>query len=227
MICIDIKTVIITAIFITVIIFFIHYFFTRDSFKPNNEQDDEKRGRYTPGYQVPYVSDPPINFNPQTVIDPVRQYDYQNLYDPLKDPKKRSPRDWYGISSPSNILGPVDLYGFPYIQNCSKSMPNIFNVPPFNFPTRGNSDTFSWVGYLVDKKSPGNDDNKILKLFGRQKYPRGYDYQYYTMIRNGGEEMKYDLNNKKELYNGDKVKVDILGRKYKVKLLKQQDFAYL
>ena len=42
------------------------------------------------------------------------------------------------------------------------------------------------------------------------------------MIRNGGEEMKYDLNHRKELYSGDKVKVDILNRKYKVHLLKHK-----
>ena len=44
MICIDAKTVIILAVFITVIIFFMHYFFTRDSFRPNDEPDDEEKG---------------------------------------------------------------------------------------------------------------------------------------------------------------------------------------
>lgn len=137
--------------------------------------------------------------------DLVNVYDYRVLDDPMKDPKRRPPR---------HILGP--LAGTPY-----------FNID-YNFPTRGWRDNFSQQGYLVDQKASTDDPNKILLLFGREKWPRSNQYEYYVVFQSGDKERKYDLDNyRKELYNGDEVVIDILNnRKYTVKLFKQEGLEY-
>lgn len=135
------------------------------------------------------------------IIDPIRTYDYRVLEDPMKDPKRR-----------------ISRY----------SLGNILPNAAFNFPTRGPQDTFSQQGYLVDKNAPPDDPNKILQLFGRQKWANSNQYEYYITFQSGVHERKYELDKyKKELYNKDEVKVDILNnRKYEVKLFKHETMDY-
>lgn len=81
--------------------------------------------------------------------------------------------------------------------------------------TRGYpNDTFNWQGYLINKE----DINDILKLFGRQKYMGGTEYEYYVMKGLGTfDEMRVELDKqKKELYTDDEVTVDMFGKTYKV-----------
>lgn len=135
------------------------------------------------------------------IIDPIKTYDYRVLDDPMKDPKRR-----------------ISRY----------SLGNILPNPAFNFPTRGPQDTFSQQGYLVDKHASSDDPNKILQLFGRQKWANSNQYEYYVTFQSGVHERKYELEKyKKELYNKDEVKIDILdNRKYEVKLFKHETMDY-
>lgn len=135
------------------------------------------------------------------LVDPIKVYDYRVLEDPMKEPTRRLPS--YIIGSGVN----------PYA---------------FNYPTRGLRDSFSLQGYLVDYKASSNDQNKILQLFGRQKWPNSSQYEYYITFQSGNKDRKYDLEKyKKELYDKDEVLVDILNdRKYEVKLFKQESMEY-
>lgn len=141
----------------------------------------------------------PVNRMP--IVDPVKMYDYRVLEDPMKDPKRR-----------------ISRY----------SLGNILPNPAFNFPTRGPRDTFSQQGYLVDKHASPDDPNKILQLFGRQKWANSNQYEYYVTFQSGVHERKYELEkHKKELYNKDEVKIDILNnRRYEVKLFKHETMDY-
>jgi len=130
---------------------------------------------------------------PIMITDPVMQYDYGNLYDPLRQPARRVPR-----------------HEIPYI--------------PIDYPTRGYSDNFTQLGTLVNN---GHASDKILRLFGRQEYPRSNRYEYYIMINSGFDQIKTPLNvRKNELYDGDKVYVKELHAEYEVHLYKYDQPKY-
>ena len=167
-----------------------------------------------------------IIVNPPALADPsiITELDYKVTFDPLTEPSRRPPR---------HVITPV--IGNPY----------------FNYPTRGFTDSYSLQGYLVkdskmfnrkentqinsltDKGKPEehiqeDKENKIIKLFGREKYPNSTEYEYYVIINTGmNDYIKYFLENqRKELYDGDSVYIDILKSKYTVKTLKNKTFEY-
>lgn len=81
------------------------------------------------------------------------------------------------------------------------------NQIPINFPTRGYADNFQYIGNLIRRS-----DEKLVKLFGRQTYPGSTQYEYYGMMSdNGGSQIKVQISNTKELYNGDTVNIPILN----------------
>lgn len=132
-------------------------------------------------------------------IDPVKLYDYKKLYDPLEDPTKRVDR---------YLLGPLEM----------KRM--------FNYPTHGYPDNYRWIGLLISEDT-SDEKNKILRLFGRQKFPRSNEYQYYTMINMGHDQIKVHLHHYcRELYDHDDVTIKELGKKYTVQLNKDDDLTY-
>ena len=94
---------------------------------------------------------------------------------------------------------------------------------PFNYPTRGYADNFQYIGNLIRQ-----NDERIVKLFGRQKYPRSTEYEYYGMMSdNGGSQVKVQISNTKELYNGDIVKIPLLNNStFKVQLHKLDEPRY-
>lgn len=126
--------------------------------------------------------------------DLIIEDDYKVLKDPLREPTRRMPRYIYG-----------DL----------NLDPNYFNVH-----TRGYPDSYSQQGYLVDNTADLKDKNRILPLYGRQKYPNSVEYEYYIEILTGDVPRKFKLEKqKRELYDEDKVKVDIMNNKeYSVKM---------
>lgn len=134
-------------------------------------------------------------FNPAHNVDAIRDYDYAKLYDPLIEPTRRIPR---------------------------------YEIPPFHLkrlldiPTRGYPDNFTQFGVLVEEGKGHNNkdnDNKILRLFGRQEFPGSNRYEYYTAINSGLDQIKIPINIKQqELYDDDNVFIDELGKRYRVRL---------
>lgn len=132
--------------------------------------------------------------------DFLKEFDERKLYDPLEEPTKRIDRD---------KIGNLEL-----------------RQMAFNYPVRGYPDNYKWMGLLVNDTS--DDSNKIIKLFGRQKYPNSDNYEYYVMINMGFDQTKVSLDNlhNKELYDGDSVVLDVLNRTYTVKLNKNDELKY-
>lgn len=126
--------------------------------------------------------------------DLIIEDDYKVLKDPLREPSRRMPRYIYG-----------DL----------NLDPNYFNIH-----TRGYPDSYSQQGYLIDNTADLKDKNRILPLYGRQKYPNSIEYEYYIEILTGDIPRKFKLEKqKRELYDEDKIKIDIMNNKeYSVKL---------
>jgi hypothetical protein len=157
----------------------------------------------------------PILPPPTLVQDIMTEFDLKSAYDPLVEATRRPPR---------HITLPM------------------INNPHFNYPTRGFTDSFSLMGYLIEKDKhhvkqeahqeahyeKKDKENRIVKLFGRQKYPNSTEYEYYVTINTGyNDNIKYSLENqRKELYDGDSVFIDILHKNYRVKLLKNRIFEY-
>jgi hypothetical protein len=76
-----------------------------------------------------------------------------------------------------------------------------------NIPTRGMVDNFQYMGNLIRRA-----DEKIVQLFGRQTYPNSPKYEYYGMMSDhGGHQIKVQISNTKELYNGDIVNIPLLN----------------
>ena len=133
-----------------------------------------------------------INNEPET--DPIREYDYRKVYDPLESPTRRVPR---------HVIPPVHIKQF------------------IDIPTRGYPDNFKQIGLLIKQGDVSSGDNeKILRLFGRQEFPGSNKYEYYTSVSSGNEVIKVpiEIKGNKELYDDDIITVDILGSGYKVDL---------
>jgi hypothetical protein len=120
---------------------------------------------------------------PPTIGQVMKEYDYRTLEDPLTPPFKR---DDYMV--PIQMVRP-DLYG-------------MF--------TSGAPGTFRKMGYL--KSTNPNGDYKYLNLIGRPKYNGSSIYEYYVTSTNRDDSIKFYLHKyKKELYDGDNVKVPQIG----------------
>ena len=79
----------------------------------------------------------------------------------------------------------------------------------FETPTRGYPDNYHYYGNLIRR-----EDDKIVKLFGRQTYPGSNKYEYYGITSDsvGGSSVKIpiSINGDKELYDKDEVDVEFL-----------------
>jgi hypothetical protein len=85
-----------------------------------------------------------------------------------------------------------------------------------NYPTRGYPDNFHYVGNLMRQ-----NDQKFIKLFGRQTYPGSNKYEYYGITTDpNGMETKIQIKSPKddELMSDDEVDVEIFGNGGKFKL---------
>ena len=77
--------------------------------------------------------------------------------------------------------------------------------PHINIPTRGYPDNYHQVGNLIR-----NSDEKVLKLFGRQKYPGSSQWEYYIVSRDpNGLDTKLPLNRKKDRELEDNSEIDV------------------
>tara|TARA_B100001287_G_scaffold267912_1_gene263598 strand:+ start:877 stop:1371 length:495 start_codon:yes stop_codon:yes gene_type:complete len=85
-----------------------------------------------------------------------------------------------------------------------------------NIPTRGYPDNYQNLGLLVRKA-----DERILKLFGRQKFPGSSQWEYYTVDSYNMQKVPLKINGSKELSNNDVVAVPWLDQgkgKFEVKI---------
>jgi hypothetical protein len=131
--------------------------------------------------------------SPTIIVDPIKNYDLRKLDDPLEAPTRR-----------------VSQYTIP---------PHIL-MNRLNIHTRGYPDGYQQLGLLINTSEEATN-NKILRLFGRETFPRSSKYEYYTLIANGLDQIKVPLNvaRNKELYDDDEVSISSLPHNYKVQLL--------
>lgn len=133
----------------------------------------------------------------QTPQDSIESHDRDKIYDPLKAPTRRIERG----------------------QLPSQQLKKYLDIT-----TRGDTDNYQQIGILIKE----NDDQQVsvLRLYGRRKYPGSYQYEYYTAIPNGLDNIKIPIEDtkNKELYTDDKVTV--LNQEYNVKIYPLQELRY-
>lgn len=133
--------------------------------------------------------------------DPVLMYDYEKIYNPLKEPTRRVSRS---------------------------EMPPYYIKNIIDIPTQGYPDNYSLMGLLKPIDNGNNDEeNKLYELYGRRKYPGSNKYEYYMRIPKYNSDIKIPLNIKKnELYDDDIIFVKHLDKSYKVKLYDYDEIKY-
>lgn len=142
---------------------------------------------------------PRIDLTPSQIaasnIAAIKEYDLNQFYNPFEEPARRVARHEL---PPEHFKRTIDIR------------------------SRGYPDNFTQYGVLkqVCEHGKKNNQNKILRLFGRQEYPGSNRYEYYTAINSGLDQIKVPLESKgkRELYDGDKVFVRELDEHYKVQL---------
>lgn len=142
--------------------------------------------------------------------DPIKYYDQEKLADPFEAPAKRPDR--------------IQM-GYPPIMKSSTN-------PLQPYPTRGYPDNYHLLGTLIsiDNNKDYNkleQDNQIINLFGRQKYPGSSEYEYYTMLSTGNINTKIPLKDQiRELFTDDEVFIKELNKTYKVNLYPNEELKY-
>ena len=178
-----------------------------------------------------------INYPTPTIQqDPKTLNSLDRIYNPLKYPYKSDyfyDQSWYpNLNLPFQVIGcgsrntpclggtQVPIYNPPTPIDISNN-----NIAPVYISTRGPLGQPQQVGILY--KINGND-NDILPLFGRRKYPNDNIYEYYTIMGQFGVKVPVVTKNRKDELGSNDV-VFIKGRPdpYRVTIYKNDFPDYI
>ena len=144
-------------------------------------------------------TNPELPLNVQTQYDPIIHLDRKMAFDPLEKQYKRPER---------HVIGDIGIRKY------------------LNLATRGYPDNFHIIGTLTSEKH-NDPNNKIIKLYGRQRQPNSTStWDYYTMVTSGNDMVKIDLGEKRELFDGDQIDIPELSSQYKLKIYPTDIFHY-
>jgi hypothetical protein len=175
---------------------------------------------------------------PNAVIDrnPKSLNSLDRIYNPLRYPYKSDyfyDQSWYpNLNLPFQVIGcggrntpclggtQVPIYNPPTPINVSNN-----NIAPVYISTRGPLGEPQQVGILY---KINGDDNDVLPLFGRRKYPNDSIYDYYTIMGNFGVKVPIITKNKKDELGTNDI-VFIKGRRdpYTVTIYKSDSPEYI
>lgn len=103
-----------------------------------------------------------------------------------------------------------DILKPPERRDQEYAYPNRYIREVINIPSRGSPDNFQTVGVLARKA-----DEKILQLFGRQKFPGSNQWEYYVagMDRNGfPNKMPIKVRGDREIEDKQQINVEWLDK---------------
>lgn len=194
------------------------------------EKKENKKENYENNKEVIVQT---VNY-PNAVIerDPKTLNSLDRIYNPLRYPYKSDyfyDQSWYpNLNLPFQVIGcgsrtqpclggtQVPIYNPPVPIEVSEN-----NIAPVYISTRGPLGQPQQVGVLY--KINGND-NDILPLYGRKKYPNDNKYDYYTQMGKFGVKLPVVTKNKNnELGSNDVVFIKGLGSPYRVTIY-ESDF---
>ena len=192
------------TIIIIIIIFFIILLNIINTYLKNNKQN-------------PTIITPIIKYFKSNNNDLLEEYDRKKINDTLEAPTQRPSRE---------------ELGFPLRLTMNNKLSNLPNNYPTPYPTRGYPDNYHLLGTLSrinnndGKYNPIIDENNIIKLYGRRKYPGSYEYEYYTNITTGNDMTKIPITYDKKLFTNDKINIPELNGEFNVNLYPNEELKY-
>ena len=172
---------------------------------------------------------------PNAIVDndPKTMNALDRIYNPLRYPYKSDyfyDQRWYpNLQLPFQVIGcgsrntpclggtQVPIYNPPVTIDVSDN-----NIAPINISTRGPLGQPQQLGILY---KVFGDENDVLPLFGRRKYPNDSKYDYYTMTGQFGTKVPVITKNKNnELGTNDVVFIKGSSSPYRVTIY-ESDFA--
>lgn len=138
--------------------------------------------------------------HPHAHVSPLREFDYRAVHDKLIPPRQRNIHE-AGYIEPA--LAPIYSRGIP--------------------------SPFRKVGILkvINDSEDPETEYRLLHLMG-SKLPHTDQYSYYAVSTRADDNAKFNIDTRrKEIFDGDDVEVDVIGKKYKVTLDKNALPLYL
>jgi len=168
--------------------------------------------------------------------DPKTLNSLDRIYNPLRYPYKSDyfyDQSWYpNLQLPFQVIGcggrtqpclggtQVPIYNPPVPINISND-----NIAPVYISTRGPLGQPQQVGIIY--KIIGNN-NEVLPLYGRRKYPNDTKYQYYTQMGRFGVKVPVITKNKNdELGTNDVVFIKGMSDAYRVTIYESDQPEYI
>lgn len=173
------------------------------------------------------------NLNQPRQYDSIKNYDMKKLYDPLEEPVKRPDRYVLGDVNMRKYFN-IPTQGYPdnfrllgLLISEDKHENNFNNSNNDSSQENNIDDKISQIAEVNSKGFNAINPNKILKLYGRQKYPgSNTEYEYYTSITTGNEMTKIHISDRRELYTGDTIYIPELQQNMKVELYPNDELRY-
>lgn len=171
--------------------------------------------------------------------DAIKDYDIRKLNDPLENPVKRPDRytlgdvgmkQYFNLATqgyPDNfrLLG-ILVNSEEYSNNEYEKHNNISNTIEQNNDNKLD-DKINQIASVNSNGFQSINPNRVIKLYGRQKYPGSNNqYEYYTAISMGNEMTKIHLPDKNEVYTGDEFYIPVLKQTMKVVLYPDDKMVY-
>lgn len=156
--------------------------------------------------------------HPPSQRDFIRNFDWQSKFNPFIKQFDRPENSQLGDLNVRKYFD-IPTRGQPNDFHIIGTLSRIDNIPPP--PTNEENEN------VKGKLNSFIDDNRVLNLYGRARYPNGYStYEYYTRITSGNEMIKIDLGERKEMLDGDTIHIDELNADYKLKTYPNDMFRY-
>ena len=198
----------------------------KEKYDNNNYNDNDDNNTKTIVNNINYSTPQIINRDPKTINS------LDRVYNPLRYPYKSDyyyDQSWYpNLQLPFQVIGggyrrtptlggtEVPIYNPPVSIDISNN-----NIAPVNITTRGPLGMPQQVGVLY--KINGNE-NDVLPLFGRRKYPNDNKYEYYTVLGRFGSKINVVTKNRNdELGSNDVVFIKGQSSPYRVTIY-ESDF---
>jgi hypothetical protein len=198
----------------------------------SNKNNLSNQDIVTPNQEIVTVNYPTATIDK----DPKSMNALDRIYNPLKYPYKSDyfyDQDWYpNLDLPFQVIGcgsrtqpclggtQVPIYNPPTPRNIDNS-----SISPINISTRGPLGQPQQVGIIY--KIIGNN-NEVLPLYGRRKYPNGSRYEYYTQMGRFGVKVPVITKNRHdELGSNDVVFIKGMPDVYRVTIYENDDAEYI
>ena len=188
--------------------------------KENVNEEENVIENYNITYDKPFYHHHPYHPYPYppSQRDFIRNFDWQSKFNPFIKQFDRPENSQLGDLNVRKYFD-IPTRGHPNDFHIIGTLSRIDNIPPP--PTNEENEN------VKGKLNSFIDDNRVLNLYGRARYPNGYStYEYYTRITSGNEMIKIDLGERKEMLDGDTIHIDELNADYKLKTYPNDMFRY-